>query len=282
MNADSPTTSEIAPRTVVHVDGLWKRFRANEYQPSLRHEAGQFFRRLVRRSEVVEEATPFWALRDVSFKVAAGETVGIIGRNGAGKSTLFRVMCGVSEPTLGQVTVDGRFAALIALGAGFIPELSGMDNIHMAASIQGLSRAETKSLMPNILAFAELGDAIHMPVKRYSSGMKARLGFSVAVHTLPDIIFLDEVLAVGDAAFQRKCRARIMQFQEEKRTMLFVSHASLDVRQLCERAIWLQKGEIRMDGPANEVVDAFEAEWNLPNSRARAIATEAEDPAATP
>jgi len=260
-----------APPAVI-VSGLWKRFRANEFRPSLRHEAGQLARRLLRRGESPGRGAPFWALRDVSFTVRTGETVGIVGRNGAGKSTLFRVMCGVSEPTVGHVEVRGRFAPLIALGAGFIPELSGLDNIHMAASIQGLSQPEIRQFLPDILDFAELGEAIHLPVKRYSNGMYARLGFSIAIHTLPDIVFFDEVLAVGDAAFQRKCRARIGQFRDEKRTMLLVSHSAAEVRQLCDRAIWLDQGEVRLDGAAHAVVDAMEAEFGLPSSRPAAQA----------
>lgn len=272
MNDASPITSDPAKLPVVIVSGVWKRFRANEFRPSLRHEAGQLARRLLRRGEPPGRGAPFWALRDVSFAVRTGETVGIVGRNGAGKSTLFRVMCGVSEPTIGHVEVRGRFAALIALGAGFIPELNGVDNIMMAGSIQGLTPPEIRRLLPDILAFAELGDAIHLPVKRYSNGMYARLGFSIAIHTLPDIVFFDEVLAVGDAAFQRKCRARIRQFRDEQRTMLFVSHSAAEVRQLCDRAIWLDHGEIRLDGPAHDVVDAMETEFGLPSSRPAAQA----------
>lgn len=227
-------------------------------------------RRLIGRHETPAPSTPFWALRDISFRVHAGESVGIVGHNGAGKSTLFRIMCGVSEPTIGRVEVSGRFAALIALGAGFNPELNGLDNILLSASIQGLSLARAKALLPEIVDFAELGDAIQLPVKRYSSGMYARLGFSIALHTMPDIVFLDEILAVGDAAFQRKCRARILKFRAEGRTMLFVSHAAAEVRALCQRAIWLDHGEMRLDGPVDEVIDALELHFGVPNSRAAA------------
>lgn len=257
---------------VVIVDGVWKRFRANEYRPSLRHESSQVLKRLMGRGSVEDTKEPFWALQNVSFQVFPGETVGIVGRNGAGKSTLFRIMCGVSEPTLGQVEIFGRFAALIALGAGFNPELSGLDNIRMAAAIQGLNPSDTARLVEPVVEFSELGPAIQMPVKRYSSGMYARLGFSIALHTMPDIVFFDEVLAVGDAAFQRKCRNRILQFRAEQRTMLFVSHAAAEVRHLCARAIWLEHGRVQLDGPANDVLDAIEERYGLPNSRPAALA----------
>jgi len=257
---------------VVVVDGVWKRFRANEYRPSLRHETAKILGRLVGKRVPEDTENPFWALQDVSFRVFPGETVGIVGRNGAGKSTLFRIMCGVSEPTLGNVEIHGRFAALIALGAGFNPELSGLDNIRMAASIQGLNRLETERLVEPVIEFSELGSAIEMPVKRYSSGMYARLGFSIALHTMPDIVFFDEVLAVGDAAFQRKCRKRILQFQAERRTMLFVSHSAAEVRYLCARAIWLDGGQVLQDGSAHDVLDAMEARFGLPSSRPAAQA----------
>lgn len=260
-----------APTTpVITVQGVWKRFRVNEHRPSLRHEAGELAKKLLRRHKVQDDSAPFWALQDVNFDVYAGESVGVVGSNGAGKSTLFRLMSGVSEPTQGHIEVRGRFAALIALGAGFNPELSGLDNIRMAASIQGLSRSEAAVLLPEVLEFAELGDAINLPVKRYSSGMYARLGFSIALHTMPDIVFLDEVLAVGDATFQRKCRAQILKFREEGRTMLFVSHSAAEVRALCERAIWLGQGKVIMDGSSDELLDAFEDRFGLPNSRSAA------------
>jgi ABC-type polysaccharide/polyol phosphate transport system ATPase subunit len=260
------TTPDPAP--VIRVEGVWKRFQVNESRPALRHEASTILRRLVhRRVQPTSAPPPFWALQDVNLQIQRGESVGIIGSNGAGKSTLFRLMCGVSEPTRGQIAVHGRFAALIALGAGFNPELSGLDNIWMSAAIQGLRRAETARLLPDILDFAELGDAIHIPVKRYSSGMYARLGFSIALHSMPDIVFLDEILTVGDAAFQQKCRERILQFRSEGRTMLFVSHAAAEVRLLCQRAIWLDQGSVMRDGPANAVIDAFETHLGVPSTR---------------
>lgn len=256
---------------VIVVDHVWKRFTVNEYRPSLRHEAVDIFKRMLRLSrEATPQTEPFWALRDVSFAVKKGEAVGLVGHNGAGKSTMFRILCGVTEPTQGSVTVKGRFAPLIALGAGFNPELTGRQNIYLNTAIQGLSRKETDRLIPNILGFADIGPFIDMPVKRYSSGMTARLGFSIAVHTLPDIVFIDEVLSVGDAAFQQKCKRKIEELKAENRTMMFVSHASSEVRRLCDRAIWMHKGSVRMDGPAEDVVDAYEEAFKIPNSRKRA------------
>ena len=193
-------TSEYGEPVII-AEQVWKRFVQNEYRPSLRHEAVALLKKWMRRRQTQTSVEPFWALRDVSFTVRKGEAVGLIGHNGAGKSTLFRILCGVTEPTTGNVSIKGRFAPLLALGAGFNPELSGRQNIFLNAAIQGLRETEIKAILPEIIEFSELGQFIDLPVKRYSSGMTARLGFSVAIHTLPDIVFLDEVLAVGDAAF---------------------------------------------------------------------------------
>jgi ABC-type polysaccharide/polyol phosphate transport system ATPase subunit len=261
------------PEPLIIADHIWKRYQRNEYRPSLRHEAVDMLKRWtgsIRQSAPTAE--PFWALRDVSFTVEQGEAVGVIGHNGAGKSTLFRCLCGVTEPTEGSVTIHGRFAPLIALGAGFNLELSGRQNIYLNTAIQGLSRKRTEELLPQILEFAELGEFIDIPVKRYSSGMTARLGFSVAIFSLPDIVFFDEVLAVGDAAFQEKCKVRIRQFKQEGRTMMFVSHSAAEVRRLCDRALWMHHGQLRMDGDVDAVVDAYEKEFGIPNSRGQKLA----------
>jgi lipopolysaccharide transport system ATP-binding protein len=199
----------------------------------------------------------FWALRDVSFTVAHGETVGIIGPNGAGKSTVLKLIARIIEPTSGGIEVNGRVGALLELGAGFHPDLSGRENIYLNGSILGLSRAEIDQKLDAIIAFAELERFIDMPVRHYSSGMYVRLGFSVAVHTDPEILLVDEVLAVGDAAFQRKCLGKITKLQREGVTVMFISHSADTVRALCSRTIWLDEGEMVADGSTESVVARY-------------------------
>lgn len=190
----------------------------------------------------------FWALRDVSFDVKRGETVAIIGRNGSGKSTLLQLLCGTLTPTMGVVEVAGRIAALLELGAGFNPEFSGRENVFLNAAILGLNRAQIEERFSQIEAFAEIGSFIDQPVKTYSSGMYVRLAFSVAIHTDPQVLVVDEALSVGDARFQAKCLNRIKQMKEAGVSILFVSHDINAVRSLCDRAIWLDKGTIRLSG----------------------------------
>lgn len=243
---------------VIIADHIYKRYRKQSQQVSLRHEAQRLLARALRRNTGPTEE-PFWALRDVTFTIRAGESVALIGRNGAGKTTLFRVLCGITHASQGRATINGRFATLIALGAGFNMERSGRENILLNAAIQGVPIPQVRSLMPEIIAFSELGDFIDTPVKRYSSGMVTRLGFSIAAHIFPDIIFLDEVLAVGDAAFQQKCMDRIVAMKAEGRTLMFVSHSAKTVEQLCDRAIWLHHGQIKLDGRASEVLEQYNA-----------------------
>jgi lipopolysaccharide transport system ATP-binding protein len=243
---------------VIIADHIYKRYRKQSQQVSLRHEAQRLLKRaLWRETGPTEE--PFWALRDVTFTIRAGESVALIGRNGAGKTTLFRVLCGITHASQGRATINGRFATLIALGAGFNMERTGRENILLNAAIQGVPLQVVRSLMPEIIAFSELGEFIDTPVKRYSSGMVTRLGFSVAAHIFPDIIFIDEVLAVGDAAFQQKCMDRIMAMKAEGRTLMFVSHSADTVRDLCERAIWLHNGQVQLDGPTKDVLEQYHA-----------------------
>jgi ABC-2 type transport system ATP-binding protein len=190
----------------------------------------------------------FAALRDITLEIEAGHTVGLIGANGSGKSTLLKVLAGILRPTSGEVAAYGRIASLLELGAGFNGELSGRDNVFLNASLLGLSQRETERLFDSIVAFSELEEFIDKPVKHYSSGMYVRLGFSVAVHVDPDILLVDEVLAVGDEAFAEKCLDKIAEFQAEGRTILFVSHALDLVQQICDRAIVLDHGRIVFDG----------------------------------
>lgn len=200
--------------------------------------------------------TEHWALRDVSFEVARGETVGIIGRNGSGKSTLLQIICGTLTPTAGEATVRGRVAALLELGSGFNPEYTGRENVLLNASVLGLSRAQTLARMDDILAFADIGDFVDQPVKTYSSGMAMRLAFAVIAHVDADVLIVDEALAVGDAMFQQKCFRWLRGFQE-RGTLLFCGHDMGAVLNLCRRAVWLDRGRLRMLGPAKEVAKAY-------------------------
>ena len=190
----------------------------------------------------------FWALKDISFEVGKGETIGIIGRNGSGKSTLLQVICGTVSPTSGIAKSHGRIAALLELGAGFNPEFSGRENVFLNAAILGFPQEIMSERMEKVLAFSELGDFLDQPVKTYSSGMYARLAFSIAIHVDPEILIVDEALAVGDARFVAKCMRRIKDIQDQGTTILFVSHDVGTVRTLCDRAIWLDKGHMVEDG----------------------------------
>lgn len=199
----------------------------------------------------------FWALKDVDITIGAGTTVGLIGHNGSGKSTLLKVIGGIIDPTMGDVERRGRVAALLELGAGFHPDLTGRENVFLNASILGLSRDETEARLDDILAFASIGEFIDTQVKFYSSGMYVRLAFAVAVHTDPDLLLVDEVLAVGDEAFQRKCMDKIRSFQDEGRTIVLVTHSLGQVVELCDRAVLLHHGEVKFDGDPRRAVTLF-------------------------
>src|SRR5918911_660214 len=198
-----------------------------------------------------------WALRDLSLRVEAGESVGLIGHNGAGKTTVLRLLAGITRPTRGQVRTRGRLASLINLGAGFHPELTGRENIFLNGVILGLSRREVKARFDEIVDFADLGPYIDTPLKRYSSGMYARLGFAVAAHVDPDVLLVDEVLSVGDVAFQDRSIRKMLSFREGGRAILFVSHNLSAVEMMCQRVVWLDHGSVRMHGPTAEVVQAY-------------------------
>ena len=200
-----------------------------------------------------EDQEIFWSLRDVSFEVGPGETVGIIGSNGAGKSTVLKLIARIIRPTSGQIEINGRVSALLELGSGFHPDMTGRENIYLNGSILGLSQAEIRRKLDEIIAFAELERFIDLPVKHYSSGMYVRLGFAVAVHTEPHVLLVDEVLAVGDAAFQRKCLDHIDYLRQQGVTILLVSHSLTVVQQICKRAIWINEGGVIADGPTETV-----------------------------
>lgn len=203
------------------------------------------------------EAEEFWALRDVSFAVRRGEAIGLVGRNGAGKSTLLKLVTRVLEPTAGQIYLGGRTHAMLELGAGFHPELSGRDNIYLNGSIYGFGRKQMNERFDDIVRFAELERFIDMPVKHYSSGMFMRLGFAIAMHMDPEILVVDEVLSVGDAAFQRKGYQAMRDLKERGTTILFVSHNAAQIREFCDRAILLQDGRLIDNGPAADVIDHY-------------------------
>jgi lipopolysaccharide transport system ATP-binding protein len=200
----------------------------------------------------------FWALHDISFEVEPGTTTGIIGPNGSGKSTLLQIITGTLEPTHGTVWHEGRIAALLELGAGFNPEFTGMENIFMNSSLMGISRAETERLLPQIESFAEIGEFIHQPLKKYSSGMYIRLAFATAIASSPRILIVDEALSVGDAVFQHRCTRRIKEMQEAGTTILFVSHDPGAVRALCSRAILLNAGRMEADGPPADALNRYQ------------------------
>jgi ABC-type polysaccharide/polyol phosphate transport system ATPase subunit len=199
----------------------------------------------------------FWALRDVSFEMAAGEVLGIIGRNGAGKSTLLKVLSRITEPTEGRLVLRGRVASLLEVGTGFHPELTGRENIFLNGAILGMTRAEIVRKFDEIVAFAEVERFLDTPVKRYSSGMYVRLAFAVAAHLEPEILVVDEVLAVGDAEFQKKCLGKMRDVSRGGRTVLFVSHNMAAIQALCGRAIWLEHGAIAFDGPVDAAVARY-------------------------
>lgn len=231
------------------------------------HQLGKAFKRYARIRHRLLEWLPGagqhhelrWVLSDLNFSIRPGESIGLIGRNGAGKSTLLKLLTGTLLPTTGQVQVKGRVAALLELGMGFHPEFSGFDNVLMAGQLQGMTRTEVLASMDDIVAFAEIGDALMQPVRIYSSGMMVRLAFATATAVRPDVLIVDEALAVGDAYFQHKCFRRIREFQQQGVTLLFVSHDPLAVKSLCNRALLIEGGRLAMDGDPVQVLDYYNA-----------------------
>lgn len=241
----------------IQVQGISKRYSRNA-QTHLSYGVTDLIREIFGGAAPTElRKDEFWALRDVSFEMAPGESMAFIGRNGAGKSTLLKLMCGLAKPDAGRIRIEGNVRALINLGAGFNTALSGLENIYNAASFAGFQRREIRAAVDEIVAFAELEEAIDSPVQTYSSGMKARLGFAVAVHARPDILLVDEVLAVGDFAFQNKCFLRMEQLKRAGVTIVYVSHSHNMAIKLCERALWLHRGKIIAMGPSVETVQAY-------------------------
>jgi len=253
---------------VITVENLGKKYtighqkgaRYQTLRDTLAHTGRGMLQRLRRplspNREIVD-LEEIWALRDVNFEITQGERVGIIGRNGAGKSTLLKILSRITHPTTGRVTLNGRVASLLEVGTGFHPELTGRENIYLNGAILGMTRQEIKRKFDEIVAFAEVEKFLDTPVKHYSSGMYVRLAFAVAAHLEPEILIVDEVLAVGDSAFQNKCMGRMSEVSQEGRTVLFVSHNMGAIQQLCQRVIFLDEGRIARDGSALKVVNQY-------------------------
>lgn len=239
----------------IEVNALSKRYTLGE-----RENTGQLREQLVkwftggRRSK---KPNILWALRDLSFSVPEGQVVGIMGRNGAGKSTLLKILSRITHPTSGSIRVSGRVASLLEVGTGFHEELTGRENVYLNGSILGMKRREIDRHFDAIVEFSGLAQFVDTPIKRFSSGMRLRLGFAVAAHLDPDVLIVDEVLAVGDAAFQKKCIAAMADLRSGGRTVLFVSHNMAAVENLCSRGIWIDQGQLRMDGSSKEVIKAY-------------------------
>jgi len=263
----------------IHVEGLGKCYNIYDRpQDRLKQSIMPRLRRMMGAAPH-SYAREFWALNDVSFDVRKGETVGIIGRNGSGKSTLLQMICGTVTPTTGSIRTNGRVAALLELGAGFNPEFTGRENVYLNASLLGLTSQEVDERFDRIAAFADIGQFIDQPVKQYSSGMFARLAFSVAIHVDPDILIVDEILAVGDAAFQRRCLQKFYEVREKGCTILFVSHDQYQVKSICQRALYLDRGVQKMFGQAGRVIDQYSIDMEM---AAAMIANQAESGRPTP
>lgn len=241
----------IVAETVLDVDHVTKTFRVHHERPTSLKE------RITRRGRA--RFDDFVALRDVTFEVREGEVFGVIGQNGSGKSTLLKCMAGILQPNAGSVRVNRRMSALLELGAGFHPELTGRDNVYLNAAILGMTRRDIAARFDDIVDFAGLGAFIDSPVKTYSSGMYVRLAFAVAINVDPHLLIIDEILAVGDVSFQQRCLEKFVQFRDEGRTIVLVTHAMNTVKEMCDRAVWLTHGVITGDGSPAELVDAYTA-----------------------
>ncbi len=245
--------------TVIHGEGLGKRYhRGLQVDDGLRHSLEAFLRSPIASLRRKKEET-FWALQDVSLQVKEGEVLGLIGRNGAGKTTLLKILSRITRPTTGWAEIHGRVGSLLEVGTGFHPELTGRENTFLSGAILGMGKAEIVRKFDEIVAFAELEKFIDTPVKHYSSGMYVRLAFAVAAHLEPEILLVDEVLAVGDINFQKKCLGKMGDVARAGRTVVLVSHQLNQIRRLCQRVVWIDDGSVRQDGPTHEVVSAYES-----------------------
>ncbi|MGA7090309.1 MAG: ABC transporter ATP-binding protein, partial [Candidatus Acidiferrales bacterium] len=248
--------------SVIHVEGLGKRYRIGERESyvALRDVIARAFSAPFKRNGARRTVDHLWALRDVSFDVQQGEVVGLIGRNGAGKSTLLKLLSRITRPTTGFAEIHGRVGTLLEVGTGFHPELTGRENIFLSGAILGMSRREILRKHDAMVEFAEVERFLDTPLKHYSSGMQMRLAFSVAAHLEPEILFVDEVLSVGDLAFQKKCLGKMEEVSKTGRTIVFVSHQMNQVRRLCQRVIWFESGEIYRTGTPGIILGEYEAE----------------------
>ena len=246
----------------VIVENISKKYTISRFQKDTQfREAILNFvkRKFLNDKENMEE---IWAVKDVSFSVEKGETIGIIGNNGAGKSTILKILSKITYPTTGNMKINGRVASLLEVGTGFHEELTGRENVFLNGSILGMRKKEVKSKLDAIVSFAEVEQFLDTPIKRYSSGMRMRLGFSVAAHLESDILFIDEVLSVGDAAFQKKCLGTMGEMRNSGKSVIFVSHNMPTVENLCPRVIWIDKGKIREDGPGSEVIENYWSQYD--------------------
>jgi ABC-type polysaccharide/polyol phosphate transport system ATPase subunit len=252
----SPSMSE----TVIRVEGLGKRYRVGERERYLalrdvitRVLTTPFRTRNPRTKDF------FWALREVSFEVTQGEVIGLVGRNGAGKTTLLKLLSRITRPTVGHAEINGRIGSLLEVGTGFHPELTGRENVFLSGAILGMGKREIEQKMDAIVAFADIDRFLNTPLKYYSSGMQMRLAFAVAAHLEPEILLVDEVLAVGDLEFQKKCMGKMEEVSKTGRTIVFVSHQMNQIRRLCERVLWIDGGRLREQGPTAKIVAAYES-----------------------
>jgi lipopolysaccharide transport system ATP-binding protein len=251
-------------KPAIHVEGLGKRYHIGQRQRylALRDRLGAILRAPVRlwnsHFDGVARSKEIWALRDVCFEVARGEVMGVIGRNGAGKTTLLKILSRVTEPSAGWAEIRGSVGSLLEVGTGFHPELTGRENIYLNGAILGMGRREIARKFDDIVSFSEVAEFLDTPLKHYSTGMQMRLAFAVAAHFEPEILLVDEVLAVGDLAFQKKCLGKMDDVARCGRTIIFVSHQMNQIRRLCARVIWIDGGRLREDGPAAQVVSSYE------------------------
>lgn len=220
-----------------------------------RQVLGSHLREIMRRGAGADE--PFYAVRDMTFQVEPGRSLGLIGSNGAGKSTTLALAAGICQPTAGKVDVTGRAVGLLELGSGFHPELTGIENMHLNAALLGMTEKEAKAAEPLIAEFADIGDYLYEPLRTYSSGMMLRLAFSVAIHSHPDVLIVDEVIGVGDSAFQQKCNERLRQLRERKVTILCTSHSGDVLREMCDELLWVDHGHVKRRGTPDEVLAAY-------------------------
>ena len=251
---------------MIAVEQVWKRYRRRGSYRTLREVVTERLSRPFGRPDPPRRGEEdFWALRDVSLEVKRGEAVGVVGPNGSGKTTLLKLLAGISLPTRGRLAVRGRIASLIELGAGFHPELTGRENVFLNGAILGLPRAEVRRRLDEIVAFAEVGPFLDLPLKRYSSGMVVRLGFAVAAFADAQVLLMDEVLSVGDARFQQRCLGRMRELRQKGATVVLVSHSLPTVGLFCERALWLQRGGVAACGPAVTVIQAYQQDATRPD-----------------